>query len=82
MIDETLALESSSPSSTRDKILEQIRNNPKITRNELASILGIPPLVLNITFKKWQQKVLLFVMVQLGMVIGRLFHKISSENAL
>ena len=43
VIDETLALESSSPSSTRDKILEQIRNNPKITRNELASILGIPP---------------------------------------
>lgn len=41
VIDETLALESSTPRSARDKILEQIRNNPKITRNELASILGI-----------------------------------------
>lgn len=41
VIDETLTLESSAPRSTRDKIIEQIRNNPKITRNELASILGI-----------------------------------------
>lgn len=41
VIDETLALESNTPRSTRDKILEQINNNPKITRNELASILGI-----------------------------------------
>ncbi len=41
VIDETLALESSTPFSTRDKIIEQIRNNPKVTRNELASILGI-----------------------------------------
>ena len=41
VIDETLALESSTPHSTRDKIIEQLRNNPKITRNELASILGI-----------------------------------------
>lgn len=41
VIDETLGLESSVPRSTRDKILEQIRNNPKITRNELATILGI-----------------------------------------
>lgn len=41
VIDETLALESSTPRSTRDKILEQLRNNPKITRNELASILSI-----------------------------------------
>lgn len=43
VIDETLALESSTPRSTRDKIIEQLRNNPKITRNELASILGITP---------------------------------------
>ncbi|MBK5719885.1 Fic family protein [Dysgonomonas sp. Marseille-P4677] len=43
VIDETLALESSTPRSTRDKIIEQIRNNPKITRNALASILGITP---------------------------------------
>lgn len=41
VIDETLALENNTPHSTRDKIIEQIRNNPKITRNELASILGI-----------------------------------------
>lgn len=43
VIDETLALESNTPRSTRDKIIEQILNNPKITRNELASILGITP---------------------------------------
>lgn len=41
VIDETLALESSTPRSTRDKIIEQILNSHKITRNELASILGI-----------------------------------------
>lgn len=41
VIDETLALENNAPRSTRDKIIEQIHNNPKITRNELASILGI-----------------------------------------
>lgn len=41
VIDETLALESNTPRSTRDKIIEQIRNNPQITRNDLASILGI-----------------------------------------
>lgn len=41
VIDETLALESNTPRSTRDKIIEQLLNNPKITRNELASILGI-----------------------------------------
>lgn len=43
VIDETLAIESNTPLSTRDKIIEQLRNNPKITRNELASILGITP---------------------------------------
>lgn len=41
VIDETLTLESSTPRSTRDKIIEQIRNNPKITRKELASIFSI-----------------------------------------
>lgn len=41
VIDETLTLESNTPRSTRDKIIEQLLNNPKITRNELASILGI-----------------------------------------
>lgn len=41
VIDETLTLESNRPRSTRDIIIEQIRNNPQITRNELASVLGI-----------------------------------------
>lgn len=41
VIDETLALESNTPRSTRDKIIEQLHKNSKITRNELASILGI-----------------------------------------
>lgn len=41
VIDEILTLESNTPRSTRDKIIEQIHNNPKITRNELAPILGI-----------------------------------------
>lgn len=43
VIDETLAMESSAPITTRDKILEQMRANPKITRNELAAILGLTP---------------------------------------
>lgn len=43
VIDETLVLENNTPRSTKDKIIEQIHNNPKITRNELASILGITP---------------------------------------
>ena len=41
VIDETLALETIKPRSTRDKIIEQLYNNPKITRNELATLLGI-----------------------------------------
>lgn len=41
VIDETLTLESNTPRSTRDKIIEQLHKNPKITRNEIASILGI-----------------------------------------
>lgn len=41
VIDETLALENNAARSTRDRIIEQIRNNPKITRNELAVLLGI-----------------------------------------
>ena len=43
VIDETLAMESGTPPTTRDKILEQMRANPKITRNELAAIFGITP---------------------------------------
>lgn len=41
VIYETLTLESNKPHSTSEKIIELIQINPKITRNELASILGI-----------------------------------------
>lgn len=43
VINETLSLESKAPLSTRDTIIDQIYNNPNITRNELAIILGITP---------------------------------------
>ncbi len=43
VIDETLALENSSPRPIRDRIAEQMRANPKITRNELAGVLGLTP---------------------------------------
>lgn len=43
VIDETLAMEKNIPQTTHDKILMQIRNNPQITRNELAAILGLTP---------------------------------------
>ncbi len=43
VVDETLAMEKVTPKTARDKILEQMRSNPKITRNELASILGLTP---------------------------------------
>lgn len=41
IINETLDLESNAPRSTPDKFIGQIHNNPKITRNALAAILGI-----------------------------------------
>jgi len=41
VIDETLSIEKDIPQTTRDKILLQIRSNPKITRNELAAALGL-----------------------------------------
>lgn len=41
VIYETLVAENSAPSTTRDKILEQMRDNPKITRRELATKLGL-----------------------------------------
>lgn len=41
VIDETLSIEKDIPQTTRDKILLQIRTNPKITRNELADVLGL-----------------------------------------
>lgn len=43
VIDETLAMESTKPRTVRDKIVEQMRANSKITRNELATILGLTP---------------------------------------
>ena len=43
VIDETLTIENSARPTTRDKIVEQMRANPKITRNELAAILGLTP---------------------------------------
>lgn len=41
VIDETLSIEKDIPQTTREKILLQIRANPKITRNELATVLGL-----------------------------------------
>ncbi|NDV69501.1 Fic family protein [Dysgonomonas sp. 25] len=41
VINETLAMEKAIPHTTRDRILAQMRNNPKITRNELAAILNL-----------------------------------------
>jgi len=41
VIDETLNIDKDTPQTTRDKILLQIHSNPKITRNELAGILGL-----------------------------------------
>ncbi|QIK59680.1 Fic family protein [Dysgonomonas sp. HDW5A] len=43
VIDETLATEQNTPQTMRDRILAQILNNPKITRNELAGALGLTP---------------------------------------
>ncbi|NDV45741.1 Fic family protein [Paludibacter sp. 221] len=43
VIDETLTMENNAPRTTRDKIMEQMRANPKITRNELAAILRLTP---------------------------------------
>ena len=43
VIDETLAVGRSVPIAMRDRILEQMRSNPKITRNELAGLLGLTP---------------------------------------
>ncbi|AGY53659.1 Filamentation Induced By CAMP Protein Fic [Bacteroidales bacterium CF] len=43
VIDETLAMESTAPRTVRDKIIAQMRANSKITRNELATILGLTP---------------------------------------
>lgn len=43
VIDETLAMEHDMPRTTRDKIIEQMRAHPRITRNELAAILGLTP---------------------------------------
>lgn len=42
VIDETLAIEGAAR-TTREKILDQMRRNHKVTRNELAAILGLTP---------------------------------------
>lgn len=41
VIDETLRIENNVPQTIRERILLQIQSNPKITRNELAAILGL-----------------------------------------
>lgn len=41
VINETLAIENNTPATTRDKIIEQMRANAKVTRKELAAILGL-----------------------------------------
>ena len=43
VIDETLAQEKNSSRNIPEKILKQVRDNPKITRNELAAILNLTP---------------------------------------
>ena len=43
VIDETLTMENTAPRTNRNKIIDQIRINPKITRNELATRLGLTP---------------------------------------
>lgn len=43
VINETLAMEGSAPRTPREKIIEQMRLNPKITRGELAGLLGLTP---------------------------------------
>lgn len=43
VIDETLTTENSAPRTIRDKIIDLMRVNPKITRVELASKLGLTP---------------------------------------
>lgn len=41
VIDETLRIENNAPQTIREKIFLQIQSNPKITRNELAAIVGL-----------------------------------------
>ena len=41
VINETLATEKSNSKATHDRILELLQSNPKITRRELAAILGL-----------------------------------------
>lgn len=41
VIDETLRMKKNSPVSMSDKIVAEMRTNPKVTRNELAALLGL-----------------------------------------
>lgn len=43
VIDETLTMESNRAINVRDRIVEEMHKNPKITRNELATILCLTP---------------------------------------
>ncbi len=43
VIDETLKMEKNSPVTMSDKIVAEMRTNPKVTRNELAALLGLTP---------------------------------------
>lgn len=43
VIDETLKMVKNSPVSMSDKIVAEMRTNPKVTRNELAALLGLTP---------------------------------------
>lgn len=43
VINETITMEQNKPNDPRAMILEQIRSNPKVTRNELATILALTP---------------------------------------
>lgn len=43
VIDETLAMERNNPFPMRERILSEIAHNPRITRNELAVVLGLTP---------------------------------------
>lgn len=43
VIDETWAMEKNTPFPMRDRILSEIADNPRITRSELAVVLGLTP---------------------------------------
>lgn len=56
VIDETFRAEKGSPLTMRDKILSQIQANPKITRNEFATLVGLTPDGIKYHLKKLSQE--------------------------